>query len=175
MYYRDEAVEQFNFPSNNECELCQDDSGELLNCETCPRTFHASCLKRKSKDDFYCNLCEGESNTASCKKCKRKIQTLDDQLELEESEAVNTETTIKAGTELLVARCSLCYDFMHLKCVETPLWLILSGGIYMKNGYDFERAKKIAELLRQINQVLIDEREIDKEALAFADGIYHTE
>ena len=70
--------------------------------------------------------------------------TVDEQLEVETGDSRNLASPAKVGTELLLARCSLCYDYMHLKCVQTPLWLILSGGFYMKNGYDFERAKKIA-------------------------------
>ena len=44
----------------------------------------------------------------------------------------------------MTVRCSLCYDFMHYRCIQTPLWLVLSGGFYMKNGIDFELAKKVA-------------------------------
>ena len=146
IYYRNEAEENFNFPSNSECELCQDESGELASCETCPRSFHLACLRRKLKanEDFYCNICDESQHVINCKQCRRKILTVDEQLEVETGDSRNLASPAKVGTELLLARCSLCYDYMHVKCVQTPLWLILSGGFYMKNGYDFERAKRIA-------------------------------
>ena len=67
--------------------------------------------------------------------------------QIADSEASNSksaEVAPKQGTELLTAKCSLCYDFMHYRCIQAPLWLILSGGIYMKHGIDFEWSKKVA-------------------------------
>jgi len=36
-----------------------------------------------------------------------------------------------AHTEMIPMRCSLCQDYMHLRCVKSiPMHLILSGGMY---------------------------------------------
>ena len=95
------------FVSNDLCHKCLGE-GQLMICDSCPRTFHEACIDleqtRNEEQQWFCSYCSGQTHQG-CLLCKQAI----------EFEAVN---------------CSLCHEQMHPQCLpEGPQsWLYTAGG-----------------------------------------------
>jgi hypothetical protein len=148
----EQALEIVEYRTNDECHLCNRE-GDLVICESCPKTYHRNCVNFFGSGDFNCNMCKleqaGNFNeilaTATCSCCKKTINTVERQLA--------KETVLKyftAHSELIPLRCSICRDYIHFKnCVDVPLYLVLSGGIYQNKTEcthsSIELRKKVAD------------------------------
>ena len=64
--------------NNKTCTICRD-GGNLIMCDSCPRSFHLECLKLKEGDlpegEWYCMKCVEKKKSGKSVKMKKKINT----------------------------------------------------------------------------------------------------
>lgn len=159
------------FPSNDECHRCSKDN-EIFLCESCPKVFHLKCTDSLMQDDFYCSMCKIEASLsqnpnsgcarelflqdATCVCCKKKINTV-------EKQTSKTLSHFTLHTEFVPVRCSLCQDLMHRRCIEVPLYLVLSGGAYQSvNSCTLESIQKRKQISTQIEESLNSVKTFDQ-------------
>ena len=62
---------KLNFQNNDLCHTCSNE-GNLLMCDSCPKTYHKHCLTNpndKIADQWFCEACRGLTKNTACNIC----------------------------------------------------------------------------------------------------------
>jgi len=105
------------------CFICRE-SGKLICCENCSKTFHLSCvgIKKLPSGSWECPYCRDE-NKDTC--CACELPTKDAEIKV---------------------TCSLCYRTMHFDCIGIPLRQLVDCPMNRNYFLDGETLKMLQSL-----------------------------
>ncbi|ELT88567.1 hypothetical protein CAPTEDRAFT_218774, partial [Capitella teleta] len=105
------------------CEVCKD-GGDLMLCDTCPKSFHQSCINLNEipDGDWSCPICTGEGLPEDGDSSNSAQEEEEGEEETEHDQFCKV---CKRGGDVIL--CDFCSCVFHLRCLNPPLGEVPEG------------------------------------------------